>query len=254
MELETELNWHYQQIRDSVHNTKSDVIYFCPWISTTNDNLKLQEELKSINRIVDTLKEEASIDVTTAPNWANLIKFLESTTADNILVVFRLDFLERENMMLSEVLYMLGAMTKFVANKHTVNIAVVVPGVCSTELIAELKRNQVLGIIPGMRFFDKKYAIEAYQLLQQGKSHWPAIAIATPLKRYVRKKKGVDLTQRQFEIFNLIARRGLSNKKIAEILKISEYTVKIHVSAILRRYGVKNRTQLALANETGIIK
>ena len=54
------------------------------------------------------------------------------------------------------------------------------------------------------------------------------------------------LTDRQREVFELIANRGISNKQIAKTLAISESTVKIHVSAILRNYCVRNRTQLAL--------
>lgn len=56
-----------------------------------------------------------------------------------------------------------------------------------------------------------------------------------------------DLTPRQSQVLKLICHRGLSNKAIGNILKISESTVKIHTSAILKRYGVKNRTQLVLA-------
>ena len=55
------------------------------------------------------------------------------------------------------------------------------------------------------------------------------------------------LTPRQQQVLRLVCHRGLSNKAIAGILKISESTVKIHVSSILREYGVKNRTQLVLA-------
>jgi DNA-binding NarL/FixJ family response regulator len=57
----------------------------------------------------------------------------------------------------------------------------------------------------------------------------------------------VKLTPRQNQVLKLICHRGLSNKAIGNILKISESTVKIHTSAILKRYGVKNRTQLVLA-------
>jgi DNA-binding NarL/FixJ family response regulator len=57
----------------------------------------------------------------------------------------------------------------------------------------------------------------------------------------------IKLTDRQDEIFNLVCRRGLSNKKIAQILNISESTVKVHMSAILKAYRVRNRTQLALS-------
>ena len=57
----------------------------------------------------------------------------------------------------------------------------------------------------------------------------------------------LKLTPRQSQVLKLICHRGLSNKAIGNILKISESTVKIHTSAILKRYGVKNRTQLARA-------
>lgn len=59
-----------------------------------------------------------------------------------------------------------------------------------------------------------------------------------------------ELTPRQRDIFNLIATRGASNKQIARTLGISESTVKIHVSAIMRNLCVRNRTQLALMRST----
>jgi len=62
-------------------------------------------------------------------------------------------------------------------------------------------------------------------------------------------KNEIRLTPRQQQIFKLVSTRGVSNKVIAKTLKISESTVKAHVSAILKAYGVRNRTQLAvLAN------
>ena len=62
-----------------------------------------------------------------------------------------------------------------------------------------------------------------------------------------RDEISLKLTPRQSQVLKLICHRGLSNKAIGNILKISESTVKIHTSAILKRYGVKNRTQLVLA-------
>ena len=60
-------------------------------------------------------------------------------------------------------------------------------------------------------------------------------------------ENSVDLTDRQSQVARLVCHRGLSNKAVANILNISESTVKIHMSAILKKYGVKNRTQLVLA-------
>lgn len=51
----------------------------------------------------------------------------------------------------------------------------------------------------------------------------------------------VLLTPRQQEVLALLA-EGLPNKLIARRMKLSEATVKIHVSAILRTLGAKNRT------------
>lgn len=54
----------------------------------------------------------------------------------------------------------------------------------------------------------------------------------------------LGLTQRELEIINCIA-CGDSNKDIAEMLYISEKTVKNHVSNILKKMGVEDRTQIA---------
>jgi DNA-binding NarL/FixJ family response regulator len=53
------------------------------------------------------------------------------------------------------------------------------------------------------------------------------------------------LTQRQEDVLNLIG-QGFSNGQIATALGMSENTVRIHVSAIFKTLGVRNRTQAAL--------
>jgi two-component system response regulator DegU len=53
------------------------------------------------------------------------------------------------------------------------------------------------------------------------------------------------LTQRELEIINYIA-CGRTNKEIAEELFISEKTVKNHVSSILRKMALDDRTQVAI--------
>jgi NarL family two-component system response regulator LiaR len=54
-----------------------------------------------------------------------------------------------------------------------------------------------------------------------------------------------SLTEREMEVLRLIA-RGLTNQEIAEMLGISERTVRTHVGNILGKLHLANRTQAAL--------
>lgn len=66
------------------------------------------------------------------------------------------------------------------------------------------------------------------------------------------EKKIESLTRRQRGVLELVC-KGASNKEIANLLGLSENTVKIHVTAILKSLAVSNRTQAVLfANKTGL--
>ena len=65
------------------------------------------------------------------------------------------------------------------------------------------------------------------------------------LQRPAEEPEREELTARERKVLALIA-RGLSNREIARELSISEPTVRTHVSNILRKLGLKSRTQAAL--------
>jgi DNA-binding NarL/FixJ family response regulator len=54
------------------------------------------------------------------------------------------------------------------------------------------------------------------------------------------------LTPRQDLVLSCLL-DGLSNKEIADVLNVSEETIKTHITAILRYFGVQNRTQAVVA-------
>ena len=68
------------------------------------------------------------------------------------------------------------------------------------------------------------------------------------------KRSASDLTRREMEVLKLIA-SGLSNQEIAEALVISVSTAKAHVSNILGKLQLSDRTQAAAyAWETGLMQ
>ncbi len=63
--------------------------------------------------------------------------------------------------------------------------------------------------------------------------------------RLLAEVAGDPLTPREREVLALIG-RGMANKVIARELGLAEKTVKAHVSSILAKLGVADRTQAAL--------
>jgi DNA-binding NarL/FixJ family response regulator len=79
-------------------------------------------------------------------------------------------------------------------------------------------------------------------------------AVAAQLLRRIRTAPGaalaavsrdVELTERELEVLKLLA-AGKDNAQIAQDLFLSEKTVKNHVSAILRKLQLQNRTEAAV--------
>ncbi|MEM0895376.1 MAG: response regulator transcription factor [Verrucomicrobiota bacterium] len=70
--------------------------------------------------------------------------------------------------------------------------------------------------------------------------------VPTAIRTRLAAREGREsLSQREHEILTLIV-RGRSNKEIASDLGIAETTVKVHVSNVLRKLGVLDRTQAAI--------
>jgi len=93
--------------------------------------------------------------------------------------------------------------------------------------------------------------LRALKIIVSGKTYYPEEFIpsqrrvnsqrsSTPVPE-VGERETVMLGDRQTEVLGLMA-AGSSNKQIAQLLSISEATVKYHTSQLFRLLGVKNRT------------
>jgi DNA-binding NarL/FixJ family response regulator len=105
----------------------------------------------------------------------------------------------------------------------------------------------------------RKYALfEAISMALKGERYVPA-SLVESMPEVARVMDEVDagadieiiaglVTQRQMDILLCIT-QGRSNKQIARELNLSENTVKVHVSAMLRALGLSNRTQAGILGQ-----
>lgn len=88
----------------------------------------------------------------------------------------------------------------------------------------------------------------AIRLVHQGEALLDPQVAGRVMEEVAHPAPGSDvasLTPREREVLGLLG-RGMSNRELADALVVSEKTVKTHVSNILMKLGVHDRTQAAL--------
>jgi len=104
-----------------------------------------------------------------------------------------------------------------------------------------------MGFIP--KTANTRVLLEALQLVLAGGVYVPSesvrAAASVRSRTLVTRPEQLGLTVRQADVLKLLV-QGKPNKLICRDLKLSEGTVKVHVSAILRALNVRNRTQVVI--------
>ncbi|MDR0528731.1 MAG: response regulator transcription factor [Zoogloeaceae bacterium] len=141
--------------------------------------------------------------------------------------------------------------------QHYPHISVVILSAFDEQItIDRAFASGAVGFIP--KAYSGDELIQALRHVLAGNLFYPCQKILTPPKLDDERPKlpmsGLDIkdlgcTERQQEVLSLMI-RGDSNRMIAEKLKISEGTVKIHVTAIFKYLGVSSRAQaIAVINQ-----
>jgi DNA-binding NarL/FixJ family response regulator len=108
---------------------------------------------------------------------------------------------------------------------------------CSKEVDPEKLVRTIHEVVSG------KYVIEDRVFTQREMEHW--LEHEMEKARHLYSEPGSPfhpLSDREMEVLSCVV-RGMSNKEIAVALGISHQTVKNHVTSILRKFGVEDRTQ-----------
>jgi len=102
--------------------------------------------------------------------------------------------------------------------------------------------------------------VQAIRLVARGEALLAPTVTRRLLDRFAEALPGTpppaldELTAREVEVLRLVA-RAMSNAEIAERLTLTEATVKSHVSAILRKLGLRDRVQAVVAAyDAGLVR
>lgn len=94
----------------------------------------------------------------------------------------------------------------------------------------------------------------ALRLVNRGRAYYDPAVMQFIVQKPAKDEVLSELTERETEVLNALA-QGLNNKEIANKLFVSENTVKKHISNILSKLGLKDRTKAAIfATSSGIFK
>lgn len=181
-----------------------------------------------------------------------LIKLNKATNYDDIPDVIKLSYtnLIERNVDFKETLDLINLTAKIAALRLNEKPKEIIFSGAATSSIDDVSHEKLVkaGFL-GCTVTPMIYGIEATRednyRIGKDWGYWSPLVVSNK-KIIVPDAKPVEiqLTFRQQQIAHLIRDRGLTNKQIAKMLNLSESTVKLHISIVLKKYGIRNRVQL----------
>ncbi len=128
----------------------------------------------------------------------------------------------------------------------------IVSGVNDTRIIRALLDGGARGYIP--KLAGSEQLMDALRRILQGEIYLPDALFIPALLSATAGDQPSALTSRQREILPLLA-DGMPNKQIADMLGVTEGTIKQHLKDLFRRLGAGNRTQaVEQARRQGLLR
>jgi DNA-binding NarL/FixJ family response regulator len=186
---------------------------------------------------------EAEPDMAVVAETSHLPEALEATEGEGTVVV-----VVRQGLVAGDALPLLRTLCR----RNTAVLVLAEPETESEPELVEILQAGVRGFLPrrsgAQRLVDGVRALARHEaaLDPAATSHLVHHLTSGPQARSAPGPRALDrLTYRQREVAELVA-QGLSNEEIAGRLFLSLATVKSHLTASMRRLGVRSRTELAI--------
>ena len=186
---------------------------------------------------------EAEPDMAVVAETTHLPEALEAADGEGTVVV-----VVRQGLVAGDALPLLRDLCR----RNTAVLVLAEPETESEPQLVEILQAGVRGYLPrrsgAKRLVDGVRALARHEaaLDPAATSHLVRHLTAGPREESTPGLRALDrLTDRQREVTELVA-QGLSNEEIARRLFLSLATVKSHLTASMRRLGVRSRTELAI--------
>ena len=162
-------------------------------------------------------------------------------------IIFHVSMVTNSSITVVEFVNMIKTLKKVTVG-NSIPIAIAIESDTPLSMIKDFQKAGIYGLVPSASTFGINETHKGIEALFNRIPYWPKhILDQLPgNKKKITTSDNVDLTPRQTDVLKLIKERGASNKAIARTLGISESTVKLHITEIFKKYGVRNRTQLAV--------
>jgi len=119
--------------------------------------------------------------------------------------------------------------------------------VCDEEIYGALQAGAMAYLVKSVQ---REELTTAIRKAAAGQRHIPAEVAA----RLADRVAGSQLSSREIEVLRLLV-SGRRNREVANVLDITEGTVKLHVSSILGKLGAADRTEaVTIALQRGIVQ
>lgn len=177
-----------------------------------------------------------------------LYQWLSSADCSPDAIVLTLNELSQRNAKIFEVAHSIGLLCR-ANNQQEPALGVLVEANSASSLVRDVQDTDIKAVVPDPSWLGQEETDLALGELLAHRTHLPKKIMdhfLRPGHKRATTSTKISLTPRQRQVLHLITNNGASNKVIARSLRISESTVKLHISCILKKFGVRNRTQLAL--------
>ena len=181
-----------------------------------------------------------------AADGREAIALAEQTRPDVILMDVRMPVLDG-----------IEATRRLVASGHPARIVILTTFDLDEAVFAALRAGASGFMLKDIRAAE---LVEAIRVVARGEALLAPTVTRRLLDRFADALPGEpppsldELTPREVEVLRLVA-RAMTNAEIAERLILTEATVKSHVSAILRKLGLRDRVQAVVAAyDAGLVR